>query len=163
MRGALVGYFSKVMYIIDDDILIALVTNIEDVDQFGKMCDILEKNGGGISVKIAIIGNGGSGKSTLALVLHKKLNLPLHHLDQYYWNPGWQRVGSEDFERIHRELCDQEQWIIEGVGQRVFAYRFVKADTIIFLDVPTAICLWRVIKRACRWWRGTTAHCSKGM
>ena len=43
---------------------------------------------------------------------------------------------------------DKESWIIDGVGQRVMQYRLEKADIIIFLDIPTYVCLWRVIKRS---------------
>ena len=42
-------------------------------------------------MKIAIIGNPGSGKSTLASKLHHILGIPIYHLDQYFWKPGWQR------------------------------------------------------------------------
>lgn len=99
-------------------------------------------------MKIAIIGNAGSGKSTFATNLHKKLQIPLYHLDQYYWKPDWQRIAGEEFEKIHHKLCDQNNWIIDGVGKKVMNYRFEKADIIIFLDISPLKCLWRVIKRA---------------
>lgn len=51
--------------------------------------------------KIAIVGNAGSGKTTTALYLHNKLNIPLYHLDQYYWKPGWQRSDHEEFYAVH--------------------------------------------------------------
>jgi adenylate kinase family enzyme len=59
--------------------------------------------------KIAIIGCAGSGKTTLAFQLHNKLHLPLHHLDQYYWKPNWQRLTLEEFNVIHEALCEQKQ------------------------------------------------------
>lgn len=40
-------------------------------------------------MKIAIIGCPGSGKSTIAKKLHERLNIPLYHLDQYYWLPEY--------------------------------------------------------------------------
>lgn len=99
-------------------------------------------------MKIAIIGNCGSGKSQLALQLHKILKIPLYHLDQYYWKPGWQRPDTMDFVYAHRELCGQPAWIIEGIATRIFEYRIAHADMVIFLDIPTYICLYRVLKRA---------------
>ena len=63
--------------------------------------------------KIAIIGNAGSGKTTLAFQLHQKLNLPLYHLDKYYWLPNWERNCYETFTKKHDELCEQDAWIIE--------------------------------------------------
>lgn len=98
--------------------------------------------------RIAIIGNAGSGKSTLALKLHKLLGLPLYHLDQYFWKPGWIEPDLEEFAKIHKELCDRDSWIIEGMAIRFADYRLQRADIIIFLDVPTYLCLYRILKRA---------------
>jgi adenylate kinase family enzyme len=98
--------------------------------------------------KITIIGCAGSGKTTVALQLKEKLKLPLYHLDQYYWKPGWQRVGLEAFTEIHDALCKQDQWIIEGSYIKLLPQRARHADVIIFLDVPRYKCLWYVLKRS---------------
>lgn len=98
-------------------------------------------------MKIAIIGNAGSGKSTMGEKLHKKLGISLYHLDQYYWKPGWRKPDSMEFEKAHHQLCNKEQWIIEGVATRLFQYRASKANIIIFLDIPMWLCLYRVLKR----------------
>jgi adenylate kinase family enzyme len=102
----------------------------------------------GMYKKIAIIGCAGSGKTTLALQLKEKLNLPLYHLDQYYWKPQWERTDAETFARAHRELCNQESWIIEGTNTSLLPVRAEAADCIIFLDVPRMTCLFRVLKRS---------------
>ena len=99
-------------------------------------------------MKIAIIGCPGSGKSTLAFKLHKLLHIPLFHIDQYFWKPGWQRPDREEFRKIHNQLSDGPEWIIEGMAVSHFSYRLAKADVIIFLDVPLYICLYRIFKRA---------------
>ncbi len=109
-------------------------------------------------MKIAIIGNPGSGKSTLAAKLHAITGIPVYHLDQYFWKPGWERPDREEFRKIHHELCDKEAglpaeasgvgWIIEGMAVRHFDYRAQKADVIIFLDIPLWLCLYRILKRA---------------
>lgn len=98
-------------------------------------------------MRIAIVGNAGSGKSTLARELQSLLSLPLYHLDQYFWKPGWQEPDRAEFEKIHNALCDQDAWIIEGMAIRFASYRFAKADIIIFLDVPRYRCFWRMFKR----------------
>ncbi len=99
-------------------------------------------------MKIAIIGSPGSGKSTLALKLHKILHIPLFHIDQYFWKPGWQRPDRQEFAKIHDQLCDAPEWIMEGMATRHFEYRLQKADVIIFLDTPLYVCLYRIFKRA---------------
>jgi adenylate kinase family enzyme len=100
-------------------------------------------------MKIAIIGCPGSGKSTLAKKMQELLRLPLHHLDQYFWKPGWQRPDRQEFAQVHHALCNQDAWIIEGMATRHFDYRAEKADIIIFLDVSLWRCLYRIFKRAC--------------
>lgn len=98
--------------------------------------------------KIAIIGCAGSGKTTLAFQLKEKFNLPIYHLDQYHWKPGWERTEEEIFNKIHTELCKQAEWIIEGSYYRHFYERACYADVIIFLDVPRYKCIWYVLKRS---------------
>lgn len=104
-------------------------------------------------MKIAIIGNAGSGKSTLALKLHKMLHIPLYHLDQYFWKPGWVEPDRAEFEKIHNSLCDKPAWIIEGMAIRFLEYRIQHADVIIFLDRPTYYCFYRTLKRTLQHWR----------
>jgi len=99
-------------------------------------------------MKITIVGNAGSGKSNLGLKLHNILKLPLYHLDQYFWKPGWQESNYTEFEKIHNKLCDQDEWIIEGMNTRILEYRVKSADIIIFLDFPRYLCFYRVFKRA---------------
>ncbi len=113
-------------------------------------------------MKIAIVGNPGSGKSTLATRLHSITGIPVYHLDQYYWKPGWQRPIKEEFAQIHQELCDKERWIIEGVAMSLFDYRAEKADIIIFFDVPTYLCLFHVFKRAITSFRREYFSSAKG-
>lgn len=100
--------------------------------------------------RIAIIGCAGSGKTTLARQLHTLLHIPVYHLDQYYWKPGWQRPDFEEFRTVHDELCDQESWIIEGIYTSALLYRLERTTHIIFIDIPRYRCLWRVIMRLLR-------------
>lgn len=98
-------------------------------------------------MKLAIIGMPGSGKSTLAVALGRKLSLPVYHLDQYFWKPGWVEPDRADFVKTHNELCDKSEWIIDGQGIRFFEYRIQKADVIIFIDIARSTAFYRVFKR----------------
>jgi adenylate kinase family enzyme len=44
------------------------------------------------------------------------------------------------------ELVSKDRWIIDG-GRADLELRLARADTVIFLDLPRWICMWRVAKR----------------
>lgn len=97
--------------------------------------------------RITIIGPGGAGKSTLAGQLGKKLGLPVVHLDAIYWHEGWKETPPEIWERTVRELVQQGAWITDGNFGGTMEIRLAAADTIIFLDLPPLLCVWRVVCR----------------
>lgn len=79
------------------------------------------------------------------------MQLPLYHLDRYYWKPSWVREDFQVFKTIHDELCERDAWIIEGIYFKLLEKRIEHADMIIFLDIPRYRCMWNVIKRAIRY------------
>lgn len=100
--------------------------------------------------RIAIVGISGSGKSTLANDLGKKLNLPVFHLDKYFWDVGWKkRYSTEEFASVADSFVKQDKWIIDGNYRKAnIDFRFERADTIILLDFSKWRCIWRVFTRA---------------
>ncbi len=102
--------------------------------------------------KIVVVGNAGSGKTTLSFHLQHMLHLPLYHLDQYCWKPGWERIPLQEFYAAHTELCSRDAWIIEGSYIKILRERVSAADVIVFLDIPTSTCLGRVLKRSVLHW-----------
>jgi len=98
-------------------------------------------------VRIAIIGCAGSGKTTLSLLLGKKLGLPVHHLDQYYWLPNWQHPDKQEYIKKHDQLLAHDKWIIDGNHMLTMPQRLARAQAIIFLDLPTRTLLYRIFKR----------------
>lgn len=97
--------------------------------------------------KILIIGSGGAGKSTTAVTLGRILNLPVIHLDSFYWKPNWEETSKQEWKLIIKKLCSKPSWIMDGNYGGTIDLRIQKADTIIFLYINRFICLWRVIKR----------------
>jgi adenylate kinase family enzyme len=97
--------------------------------------------------RIAIIGPGGSGKSTLACELGAILGIEVIHLDALFWKPGWVETPKPEWRSIQEDLVRRESWIMDGNYGGTLDIRLAAADTIIFLDFPRLLCLWRVIKR----------------
>lgn len=97
--------------------------------------------------RILVIGCCGSGKSTLSHKLYSKLGLPIIHLDQVYWQTDWIETHKAEFEKKVKELANQPAYIMDGNYASTLDLRLQRADTLIYLDFPTWICLWRVLKR----------------
>lgn len=97
--------------------------------------------------KILIIGSGGTGKSTLARQLGKILNLPVFHLDRYFWRPNWVQTPHEEWIQQIQQLIEQESWIMDGNYSSTLPQRLQYADTVIFLDFSTIVAMYRVLKR----------------
>jgi adenylate kinase family enzyme len=99
--------------------------------------------------KILVIGSGGAGKSTLSRQLGEVLGLPVIHLDSEYWNAGWEPTPKAKWQQTVEHLITQDAWVMDGNYGGTLDLRLEAADTVIFLNMPRLLCLWRVVKR--RW------------
>ncbi len=105
--------------------------------------------------RVLVIGPCGSGKSTLAAQIAHRLGLPLHHLDAVAWLPGWVEMERPEFYRRTEAIVAGERWVIDGTHGSSLHLRAPRADTIVYLDFPIRLCLWRLVKRTLRHY-GTT-------
>lgn len=97
--------------------------------------------------KVAVIGSPGAGKSTFCKRLASATGLPLYHLDALYWKPGWVETPVAEWEAVQREVISGESWIIDGNYGRTLDIRLREADTVIWLQMPRWLCVWRACKR----------------
>ncbi|MEQ8267199.1 MAG: topology modulation protein [Parvibaculum sp.] len=97
--------------------------------------------------RILIIGCSGGGKSTLARALGRRFGLPVVHLDVLFWKPGWVESPYEEFRPKVAAAVAEERWVIDGNFGRTFDLRLPRADTVIWVDQPRRICLWRAFRR----------------
>lgn len=97
--------------------------------------------------RVCVIGPCGAGKSTFSRKLAGATGLPLTHLDQVYWRPGWQKPGVGEWPQQVHALISKDRWIIDGNYHSTLDARLARADTVISLDYPRRIYLWRALKR----------------
>lgn len=97
--------------------------------------------------RVLVIGPCGSGKSTLSRELAPRLGLPLVHMDQLGWQAGWVETGKAEIAARLDAVLTQDSWLIEGNYGSLLAPRLARADTVVYLDFPIRLCLWRLARR----------------
>lgn len=101
--------------------------------------------------RIAVIGSPGAGKSTLATALAAATGLPLIHLDREHWQPGWVEPDPAEWQARNAALVAGERWVIDGNYGSSLPGRVKRATLIVWLDLPTHVCLSGAIRRAVRY------------
>ena len=100
--------------------------------------------------RIAVIGTTGSGKSTLAEQAATLLGCPFIELDALFWNAGWQPTPKEEFRsRVDAALAG-DCWTVGGNYSIARDLIWRRADTLVWLDYPLPLVLWRLGRRTIR-------------
>ncbi len=101
--------------------------------------------------RVVVIGTTGSGKSTLAERLAAQTGLRVIELDALFWGKDWQPVPLELFRhRVERETKGDDGWIVVGNYGQVRDLVWPTADTMIWLDLPLRLVMWRLVRRTVR-------------
>ncbi|MFI5986046.1 AAA family ATPase [Streptomyces sp. NPDC051555] len=100
--------------------------------------------------RVLVVGISGAGKSTLAAALSRRLEVPHHEMDAlYFTGPRW--GVNETFVRDTARLAARDAWIFDSLGYRaVRDLLWERADTIVWLDHPRRVVMWRVLRRSLR-------------
>ncbi|MGW1059904.1 hypothetical protein [Micromonospora rubida] len=109
-------------------------------------------------MRILVVGCPGAGKSTFATALGRDTGLPVRHLDDRYWGPGWSRPDAQWWAEHQATLTEGDQWIVDGNYLPTLHLRVPRADLVVLLDASTLTCLIRVLRRAWQIKRGARAH-----
>ena len=98
--------------------------------------------------RVAVFGNAGGGKSTLSKRLAERTGLPLIALDLIQYKPGGEKVSDQEYKTAHKEILQQDCWIIDGFGSLDTVWeRLEVADTLIYIDLPVVQHYFWVTKR----------------
>jgi adenylate kinase family enzyme len=104
--------------------------------------------------RIVVTGTTGSGKTTLARRLAGHLGVPLIELDALHWGPGWTPAPTDLFHARAAAATAGDGWVVDGNYGAVRDIVWPRADTVVWLDYPLAVNLWRLARRSLR--RGLT-------
>ena len=97
--------------------------------------------------RIAVTGTSGSGKTTFARGLAERLALRHVELDALYWGPGWTGAHDDAFRSRLAAAIEDDGWVTDGNYSGVRDVYLSRVDTVIWLDLPMRVCLWRVTRR----------------
>jgi adenylate kinase family enzyme len=102
--------------------------------------------------RIAVVAScSGNGKTTLARRLAARLGVPAIELDALHHLPGWTEASPEQLRASVEEAMRSDGWVIDGsytgkIGDLVLQ----GADTVVWLDLPLPLALFRLVRRAIR-------------
>jgi adenylate kinase family enzyme len=97
--------------------------------------------------RVLVTGPVGAGKSRLARKLGELLGIPVLHLDTLFWKPGWVATPPDEWEALQRRELAGDSWVADAQYDDMLPDWLRAADTVVFVDVSTARCLWRVGRR----------------
>jgi energy-coupling factor transporter ATP-binding protein EcfA2 len=98
--------------------------------------------------RILILGRTGSGKTTLARELAAAIDVPHVELDALYFGPSFSTVPLSVLRDRTTAAISGDRWVTDGNKGAVRDLVWPRADTVIWLDYPLVVSLWRLGKRA---------------
>lgn len=98
--------------------------------------------------RVLVAGVSGVGKTTLAAAISAAIRAPHTEIDGLFHGPNW--VPRESFLEDVEAFTAEEAWVTEWQYARARPLLAGRADTLVWLDLPVRVALWRLIRRTMR-------------
>jgi adenylate kinase family enzyme len=98
--------------------------------------------------RVLVVGAGGADKNPSRGLLGERTGLPVIHLDEHHWRPGWEPTPDDEWRAIVTDLAAGDEWIIDGNYGGTIDVRVRAADTAVFLDFAPIPCIARALRRS---------------
>lgn len=94
-----------------------------------------------------MVGAAGSGKSTFARRLAARLGIRHVEFDALFWGPRWTPRPRAEFLADAERAVAGDAWVIDGNYAGLQSTVWARADTVVWLDLPTPLVIARVYRR----------------
>lgn len=112
--------------------------------------------------RINVIGTSGSGKSHFSRTLAELLNIKYIEMDTLHWKPNWEESSDGELFSLVQQVADEKLWVLDGNYSRTQCIKWVRVDTIIWLDYSFIRTFYQIVIRSIvrAWsqkelWKGT--------
>lgn len=100
--------------------------------------------------RLSVVGNSGSGKTRIARRIGEQLGIPHVERDAIFHQPGWTPLPEEEFRERVVTVTAAEAWVVDGNYSAVRDLVWLRADTVVWLDLPRATVMRRLAGRTLR-------------
>ena len=100
--------------------------------------------------RVVVVGTSCSGKTTLARRLSRALGSSHVELDAIHWKPEWQERPVDEVRQMASEAAAGERWVMDGNYSAVRDIVWGRATTVVWLNYPFRVVLWRALSRTTR-------------
>jgi adenylate kinase family enzyme len=98
--------------------------------------------------RIAITGPSGSGKTTLAIEVAHTLGIRHVEIDALHHGPNWKSCGVDLLRERVLTAIEEDGWVADSLyGHMLGSLVSDRAETIVWLDLPVPLVMWRLLRR----------------